>query len=215
MPIQLTCKCGKKLSVPDDAVGRRARCPACNAVMPVPGTASEPPAPAPEPLRATDRVDDVINAFTEDLAKSRERAPEMTNIAKAMLVWAGVLFLLTFLGAVFAADGSLVLWIAVFVPEAAAAALLALGIIKAWRGTPAAVAFAAPVLIGANYVTFWMWANNVRGWGALYFIVSVVSLGGYAFLYWYFRQPGVASVFESVTVAEADASEPTKGSSAT
>jgi hypothetical protein len=41
MPITFNCTCGKTLRVPDENAGRRAKCPACNAVLTV---------PAPEPV---------------------------------------------------------------------------------------------------------------------------------------------------------------------
>lgn len=210
MPITMTCACGKTLSVPDDAAGRRARCPACNAVMQVPGTPPEPPAEPAGPRRTTDRVDEVIDAFSEDLARSRERAPEMTQIAKGLLVWAGAAALLTFLAALFADDGSLVQWLVVHLPMAIVAALLGVAMIKAWHRTPTTMTFAAPLMIGANYVMFWGWANRVSGWGTVYFVISLVYLGGFLFLYWYFRQPGVVSVF-TVPAVEADASGSSEG----
>ena len=42
MPITFNCACGKTLRVPDASAGRRAKCPACNAVVTI-------PAPEPEP----------------------------------------------------------------------------------------------------------------------------------------------------------------------
>ncbi len=60
MPILLTCECGKKLKVGDDKVGKRVKCPGCQAVLTVPTPEAveepEPPrklkvksAPLPEP----------------------------------------------------------------------------------------------------------------------------------------------------------------------
>jgi hypothetical protein len=49
MPITFNCTCGKTLRVPDEHAGRRAKCPACNAVLPIPVPAP-PPAPEPEPV---------------------------------------------------------------------------------------------------------------------------------------------------------------------
>jgi hypothetical protein len=43
VPITLNCACGKVLRVPDSAAGKRAKCPACAAVLDVPA----PPAPEP------------------------------------------------------------------------------------------------------------------------------------------------------------------------
>ena len=57
MPITFNCACGKTLRVPDASAGKRAKCPACAAVIPVPepepvvevvGDAPPPPLP-PDP----------------------------------------------------------------------------------------------------------------------------------------------------------------------
>ena len=37
MPITFDCPCGKTLKVPDEHAGRRAKCPICNAIVPIPG----------------------------------------------------------------------------------------------------------------------------------------------------------------------------------
>jgi hypothetical protein len=37
MPITFDCTCGKMLRVPDEHAGRRAKCPACGSVVPIPG----------------------------------------------------------------------------------------------------------------------------------------------------------------------------------
>ena len=57
MPITLTCTCGKRMAVPDEAVGKRVRCPHCQAVVEVPPTAAVPApppviAPVPRPAAA-------------------------------------------------------------------------------------------------------------------------------------------------------------------
>ena len=52
MPIQMNCpSCGKPLSAPDTAVGKKAKCPACGQIMTVPGTVhdAEELAAAPQP----------------------------------------------------------------------------------------------------------------------------------------------------------------------
>jgi hypothetical protein len=42
MPITFSCTCGKTLRVPDEHAGRRAKCPACSAVVNVPKPEPEP-----------------------------------------------------------------------------------------------------------------------------------------------------------------------------
>lgn len=56
MPIAVACStCGRSFKAPDSAAGRRAKCPKCGAVLPIPGpessapTPPQPTAPAPEP----------------------------------------------------------------------------------------------------------------------------------------------------------------------
>lgn len=52
MPITFKCSCGKALKVPDGAAGKKGKCPACGAVVTVPGGApakAPPPPPEPEP----------------------------------------------------------------------------------------------------------------------------------------------------------------------
>ncbi len=41
MPITFPCTCGKTLRVPDASAGRRAKCPACNAVVNIPALEPE------------------------------------------------------------------------------------------------------------------------------------------------------------------------------
>ena len=57
MPITFNCPCGKTLRVPDDSAGKRAKCPACSAVVaiPLPPPPPTPPAPPePEPVFEVD-----------------------------------------------------------------------------------------------------------------------------------------------------------------
>src|SRR5438477_8429795 len=42
MPITFDCACGKTLRVNDDLAGRKARCPACQAVVDIPAPAADP-----------------------------------------------------------------------------------------------------------------------------------------------------------------------------
>ena len=59
MPIKMTCpSCGKMLSAPDSAVGKKAKCPSCGEIMIVPESAGgleqeyplAPEPAAPQPL---------------------------------------------------------------------------------------------------------------------------------------------------------------------
>ncbi len=80
MPVVVECECGKKLRAPDDAVGRRAKCPACGSVMVI--AAPEPlpvePLPVeeipeePEPARASEP--DPYNIVDDTDLAARTRA---------------------------------------------------------------------------------------------------------------------------------------------
>ncbi len=213
MPIQLTCVCGKKLTVPDDAAGRRARCPECNAVVPVPGVAPEPPPPPPEERTATGRVDQAMDTFIEDLAKSRERAPELTQIATGLLIWSGVALILSLLASMFADEGRIILWLLIDVPMCAVGAAVGLATIKGWPRTPEMVNLLMPGMLGASYVLFWQATMIVIGWSFLHFVTAVVWLGGSGFLYWYFRWHGAAKLFDA-NADEPAADDPSKGKTA-
>lgn len=65
MPIQIKCKCGKTLGIPDGMAGKAVKCPGCKQVLRVPGgTASRPAAPAaarPAAPAATDSMSDLFD----------------------------------------------------------------------------------------------------------------------------------------------------------
>jgi hypothetical protein len=50
--MQFQCECGTTLSVPDAAAGKKAKCPKCGKIVPVPALASPAPEPAPQPVAA-------------------------------------------------------------------------------------------------------------------------------------------------------------------
>lgn len=60
MAIDLSCSgCSTRLTVPDSAAGKAAKCPRCGAIVPVPGVVeatlvSHPPEPEPQPTRGKD-----------------------------------------------------------------------------------------------------------------------------------------------------------------
>ncbi len=55
MPIEFRCtQCDKLLRTPDDTAGKRAKCPSCGTVLPIPAAAATPPAaPAAPPAGAS------------------------------------------------------------------------------------------------------------------------------------------------------------------
>jgi predicted RNA-binding Zn-ribbon protein involved in translation (DUF1610 family) len=63
MPINMSCpSCGKTLSAPDTAAGKKAKCPACGQVMIVPATAAPPPQEPETGYGLMDELDDAIAA---------------------------------------------------------------------------------------------------------------------------------------------------------
>jgi len=71
MAIQAVCACGKPLRFQDDAAGRRAKCPACGAMLTVPGRAAAGPA------------DDANLASALELAAATEKTAARVPAAKA------------------------------------------------------------------------------------------------------------------------------------
>jgi len=71
MPITLKCGCGKHLKVRDELAGKRARCPGCGTILPVPSGITRQPLVRQEKLITPSSEDDV-----EKPAASRgQRAP--------------------------------------------------------------------------------------------------------------------------------------------
>ena len=84
MPITFNCTCGKALRVPDAHAGRRAKCPACNAVVGIPAPEPEfeivedTPVP-PSKAAAKPVTDDADDGGTYGLAPTeRSRADDDT-----------------------------------------------------------------------------------------------------------------------------------------
>lgn len=66
MPITISCDCGKTLRVPDAHAGKKAKCPICEALIPIPKAEPEfevmdddpPPKPSPKKAAVVDDDDD-------------------------------------------------------------------------------------------------------------------------------------------------------------
>jgi hypothetical protein len=54
--ISVSCSCGRALKLRDDVAGKKIKCPACQAVIEVPGAASEPDLLPEEPAAPAERV---------------------------------------------------------------------------------------------------------------------------------------------------------------
>jgi len=202
MAIEFPCVCGKQLSVPDDAAGRRAKCPRCGAVVNVPGTPPPPPPPPPTEPTKMFKVDEMMDRLGMHLAESQERAPQLTKLALGMGVLAVATFLLTLIVAL--CYGTFVIWVLVWMPVSVAGMAMVVGMIKADHRTPWLVKTAAPVLVGINWAILWISAvphdGNVSPITAL---IALVNAGGYAFLYWYIGRPWMAVFFpEPARIAE-------------
>lgn len=208
MAVEFQCACGKTLSVPDAAAGRKAKCPSCGTVVNVPGVAPPPPS---EEEASTSKVDRMVDKLGEDLAQSRERAPQLTQIAVGVAVLAGATLLLTF----FISLNEIVVWILVWLPVSVAGGLIALAMVKADPRTPKLVSFAAPIVIGVNWITLWTATVPPMDPGKLFvLIVTLANVMGYGFLYWYLSRHDTLLLFppetEDAELVE-DASPSTEG----
>jgi len=211
MAIEFSCACGKKLSVPDDAAGRRAKCPSCGTVVNVPGT---PPPPPPAGAPTTSKVDQMVDRLSIDLAESQERAPQLTRLALGIGALALVTFFLTF----FVFIEGLVIWVLIWLPMCAAGVLMAVGMIQADHRTPRFIQTAAPLIVGTSWGILWLsavphWRQEAAPFTTL---IALANVAGYAFLYWYIGRPWMAVFFqEDVQIAEikeGNSSQPAEGS---
>ncbi len=64
MPIQIKCKCGKTLGIPDGMQGKSVKCPGCQQVLRVPAAGPAQPAATPQPTAAAD--DSMAGLFDEE-----------------------------------------------------------------------------------------------------------------------------------------------------
>src|SRR5262245_20938896 len=75
MPIPLTCDCGKSLRAPDGLAGKKVRCPACNAVLPVPLPAKK--------KRQDEEIDEEDAENRSEGRRSARKAPTRPEIDEA------------------------------------------------------------------------------------------------------------------------------------
>src|SRR5260370_31611600 len=77
MPITLKCGCGKHLKVRDELAGKRARCPGCGTILPVPSPITRQPLVRQEKLVSPSPEDDVQDpAFSRDKRAGASRRSE-------------------------------------------------------------------------------------------------------------------------------------------
>jgi hypothetical protein len=89
--IRFTCTCGKVLQVADELAGRRVRCPACQAVLSVPGGAAAESAGSGEGIRAEPAV------RRPRLPEDGEEAPDGgETVTSRKAVWSLVLGIASF-----------------------------------------------------------------------------------------------------------------------
>jgi len=216
MTIEFPCSCGKQLSVPDDAAGRRAKCPRCGTVVNVPGTPPPPPPPTTD-IPKMSKVDEMMDRLGMHLAESQDRAPQLTKVALGIGGLAIATFFLTLIIGFF---NNVVVWVLVWMPVCVAGMAMVVGMIKADHRTPRLVRTAAPVLVGISWAI--LWTSAVPGEGGISFSTALIALialcnaGGYAFLYWYIGRPWMAVFFpEPARIAEIkddNNSQPAEGS---
>jgi len=192
--IEFRCTCGKMLSVPDDAAGRRAKCPSCGALANVPGAA--PPEPPEE---------------SEGLTGSFIDAPRPLVILAGVL--AGSAFLVLILTLIAAAKNEWITWFFVWLPQAVLGGLGAFWIIQDNPLGKKVLSLAAPGVIGVNYAMFWLSIAAVAFGGTRGLLVmfsALIQMGVYGFLYWHYRHGGGSgqSGAPEADVIDEDASSP-------
>ena len=112
MTIQFKCKCGKSLEMDDEYAGREARCPACNATVPVPtltpgaGESSSQPRPADETP---------VEFVKAHIAESMQQDPMRTKILVVFGSWQALLLAAMFVG-IFMRSATLLMWLLIWVP---------------------------------------------------------------------------------------------------
>lgn len=190
MAIEFECECGRKLSVPEDAAGRKAKCPNCGAVTDVPGTSGSEDEAEGEGLSKVDRVMDRLG---EDFAESKERAPQLTKIAAGLAILSAATFVLTF----FIHITTLVFWVLVWLPMTVVGGLTAVGMIRADYRTPRFVDIAAPLAAGAGWAILWSSAMPRDGKSTAPFtaLIALLNAGVFVFLTWYFSRHDTRLLF--------------------
>jgi hypothetical protein len=119
MPVLIECACGQKLSVRDEYLGKRIKCPACGAstlVAGPPGTGSPPPPPyaSPPPREREEDEEEERPRRKKRLAKKRRGKVDVDDggwfgperrlasggilVGLLLMVGAGVWFILGLMG---------------------------------------------------------------------------------------------------------------------
>lgn len=88
MTISLQCACGKKLRVDESHAGRRVRCPACAAVIPIPPSAG-PATPVDEKLSAPGHTKNDVTAGSADAGQLTSPASSAQPLVRLRLRCAG------------------------------------------------------------------------------------------------------------------------------
>jgi len=198
MTIEFQCVCGKTLSVPDDASGRKAKCPSCGVLVTVPGETQPEPAPEPEGM---------MDQLSIEYATTRERAPQLVTFAIVLASTAGLVFLLSLIGAIGLTGW--VLWPLVWVPLVALNVVMAILLIRARPVSARWLSSASAASLGGNYVLFWLSIRSlsVSLWGLFWMFAAMLNLGVCAVLFWTVRRGQTLALFEAAD----DATEPAKG----
>jgi hypothetical protein len=205
-PIKFPCKCGQTLRVPDERAGLPVQCPSCNAIMTAPGTPpdKEEEQKAPPPT-ATQKV---VGTVREQIARSMERAPQLTRMAVALGGWAIAVLVLGFLISVINwSSYYFSIWLFVWLPLAAAGGFLAWWMLQARPSTPKMAEMFCPLVVGADWVVFIqsIMTGEAAGYGLTGFLVTLMALSGLAgfgFLYFHLRRQDTRLLFVEQTGEE-------------
>lgn len=116
MTIQFQCKCGKRLEIDDEHAGKEARCPACNATVPVPTLTSSAGASSLPPRPSSISVEETPVEFVKvRIAEGMSENPMRTKILVVLGCWQALLLAAMFVGA-FMPGATSIMWLFIWVP---------------------------------------------------------------------------------------------------
>ena len=112
MTIQFKCKCGKRLEIDDEHAGKEARCPACDATVPVPTLTSGAGESSSQPRAYEETPVELVKAH---IAESMKQDPMRTKILVVLACWQALMLAAMFVGA-FMPGATSIMWLLIWVP---------------------------------------------------------------------------------------------------